>query len=150
MLYHRVDFSWTDILYRVPVNERPIDPPEEDNEDEPYLDYSDIPSSSFIDSSLESTDTMDIQQDIVDNSNPDIESPPRELETRQDTDKVEDTTSPIDNVNVFAAEKIVKKRTRKGKVEYLVKWANHPSSDNTWEPSENILDSRLIEIFERK
>ncbi|KXJ06914.1 hypothetical protein AC249_AIPGENE11512 [Exaiptasia diaphana] len=94
-------------------DERPIDPPEEDNEDEPYLDYSDIPSSSFIDSSLESTDTMDIQQDIVDNSNLDTGSPPRELETRQDTDKVEDTTSPIDNVNVFAAEKIVKKRTRK-------------------------------------
>ncbi|KXJ08004.1 hypothetical protein AC249_AIPGENE7953 [Exaiptasia diaphana] len=69
-------------------DERPIDPPEEDNEDEPYLDYSDIPSSSFIDSSLESTDTIDIQQDIVDNCNPDTERPPEELETQQDTDKI--------------------------------------------------------------
>ncbi|KAL8608981.1 hypothetical protein ACOMHN_062864 [Nucella lapillus] len=48
---------------------------------------------------------------------------------------------------VFAAERILKKRTRKGKPEYLVKWKGWSPRYNTWEPEENILDQRLIESF---
>ncbi|XP_015920855.2 polycomb group protein Pc [Parasteatoda tepidariorum] len=49
---------------------------------------------------------------------------------------------------VFDAEYIQKKRIRRGKVEYLVKWKGWSSRYNTWEPEENILDVRLFEAFE--
>ncbi|CAE1176042.1 CBX8 [Acanthosepion pharaonis] len=48
---------------------------------------------------------------------------------------------------VFAAERIQKRRIRKGKVEFYVKWKGWSPRYNTWEPEENILDSRLIEAF---
>jgi len=51
---------------------------------------------------------------------------------------------------VFAAEKISKKRLRKGKVEYLVKWQDWSNKYCTWEPEENILDARLIDQFNQK
>ncbi|GFR69679.1 chromobox protein 8 [Elysia marginata] len=57
---------------------------------------------------------------------------------------------------VFAAECIQKRRVRKGKVEYFVKWKGWSINDlrycryNTWEPEENILDSRLIDQFKRE
>ncbi len=39
----------------------------------------------------------------------------------------------------YEVEKIVNKRTNVyGLVEYLVKWKNFPSSDNTWEPKKNL------------
>uniref|UniRef100_A0A224YJT9 Chromobox protein 8 n=1 Tax=Rhipicephalus zambeziensis TaxID=60191 RepID=A0A224YJT9_9ACAR len=49
---------------------------------------------------------------------------------------------------VFAAECIQKKRIRKGRVEYYVKWRGWSHKYNTWEPEENILDGRLLEAFE--
>ncbi|XP_077489798.1 uncharacterized protein LOC144100809 [Amblyomma americanum] len=49
---------------------------------------------------------------------------------------------------VFAAENIQRKRIRKGRVEYLVKWRGWSHKYNTWEPEENILDGRLLEAFE--
>ncbi|KAF2365980.1 Chromo domain [Trinorchestia longiramus] len=49
---------------------------------------------------------------------------------------------------VYAAECILKKRQRRGRLEYLVKWKGWSSKHNTWEPSENILDVRLLEAFE--
>ena len=39
----------------------------------------------------------------------------------------------------YEVEKIVNKRTNVyGLVEYLVKWKNFPSTDNTWEPKKNL------------
>ncbi|KAH1015928.1 hypothetical protein HUJ04_007237 [Dendroctonus ponderosae] len=49
---------------------------------------------------------------------------------------------------VYAAERIMKKRNRKGIVEFYVKWKGWSQKHNTWEPEENILDARLIELFE--
>ncbi|EEB09838.1 chromobox protein, putative [Pediculus humanus corporis] len=49
---------------------------------------------------------------------------------------------------VYAAERIMKKRIRRGKVEYFVKWKGWSQKHSTWEPEENILDGRLIDIFE--
>ena len=48
---------------------------------------------------------------------------------------------------VFAVEAITKKRLRKSKVEYLVKWKGYSPRYSTWEPEENILDPRLIQQF---
>ncbi|GIX74043.1 chromobox protein homolog 6 [Caerostris darwini] len=49
---------------------------------------------------------------------------------------------------VYAAECVQKKRTRRGRAEYLVKWKGWSTRYNTWEPEENILDVRLLEAFE--
>jgi len=51
---------------------------------------------------------------------------------------------------VFAAERITKKRLKNGQIEYLVKWKGWSPKYSTWEPEENILDPRLIEIFKEK
>ncbi|XP_028992433.1 chromobox protein homolog 8b [Betta splendens] len=51
---------------------------------------------------------------------------------------------------VFAAESIIKRRIRKGRIEYLVKWKGWSPKYSTWEPEENILDSRLFAAFEQK
>ncbi|XP_060951287.1 chromobox protein homolog 6a [Limanda limanda] len=51
---------------------------------------------------------------------------------------------------IFAAEAILKRRVRKGSLEYLVKWKGWAMKHSTWEPEENILDDRLIMGFEQK
>uniref|UniRef100_A0A672FTT2 Chromobox homolog 7b n=1 Tax=Salarias fasciatus TaxID=181472 RepID=A0A672FTT2_SALFA len=51
---------------------------------------------------------------------------------------------------VFAVESIVKKRVRKGNVEYLLKWKGWPPKYSTWEPEEHILDKRLVQAYEEK
>ncbi|TRY77518.1 hypothetical protein DNTS_028237 [Danionella cerebrum] len=51
---------------------------------------------------------------------------------------------------VFAVESILKKRVRKGHVEYLLKWKGWPPKYSTWEPEEHILDPRLVLVFEEK
>lgn len=51
---------------------------------------------------------------------------------------------------VFRVESILKKRKKKSKIEYYVKWNGWSSSHNTWEPDENIIDRALIEDFNRR
>lgn len=51
---------------------------------------------------------------------------------------------------VFAVESIIKKRVRKGHVEYLLKWTGWPPKYSTWEPEEHILDPRLVLAYEEK
>ncbi|XP_062859196.1 chromobox protein homolog 7 [Trichomycterus rosablanca] len=51
---------------------------------------------------------------------------------------------------VFAVESIIKKRVRKGNVEYLLKWKGWPPKYSTWEPAEHILDPRLVLAYEEK
>lgn len=51
---------------------------------------------------------------------------------------------------VFAAESIIKRRIRKGRIEYLVKWKGWSPKYSTWEPEENILDDRLLAAFEQR
>ncbi|XP_051571513.1 E3 SUMO-protein ligase CBX4-like [Myxocyprinus asiaticus] len=52
--------------------------------------------------------------------------------------------------HVFAVEGIEKKRLRKGRIEYLVKWRGWAAKFNTWEPEENILDPRLLVAFQNR
>nr|AAI54356.1 Zgc:111978 [Danio rerio] len=51
---------------------------------------------------------------------------------------------------VFAAESIIKRRIRRGHMEYLVKWKGWSPKYSTWEPEENILDPRLFVAFEER
>ncbi|XP_036830502.1 E3 SUMO-protein ligase CBX4 [Oncorhynchus mykiss] len=57
---------------------------------------------------------------------------------------------PAAGEHVFAVEGIEKKRIRKGKIEYLVKWRGWSPKYNTWEPEENILDPRLLVAFQNR
>lgn len=138
----------------VDPDERPIDPPEEEV-NEPYLDHSDIPDDSFTedyDNNEQDNKSEESEQLVPDTHDENVgiataEHNPIKVVHLPDSASREHQTSLIDNTNVFAAEGILRKRTRKGKTQYLIKWANHPHSANTWEPEENILDDRLIQAF---
>ncbi|XP_071813231.1 uncharacterized protein [Apostichopus japonicus] len=51
---------------------------------------------------------------------------------------------------IYIADSIRKKRLRKGRVEFLVKWKGWTNRHNTWEPEDNILDKQLVQEFENK
>ena len=55
----------------------------------------------------------------------------------------------VDNKSIFRAEKILKRRKRKGKTQYYVKWLGYPEEQSTWEPEDNIYDKSLVEMFEQ-
>ena len=49
----------------------------------------------------------------------------------------------------YEVEKIISKRIRKGKVEYLVKWKGWENpEDNTWEPTANLECKELMDEYE--
>ena len=39
----------------------------------------------------------------------------------------------------FVVERLVEKRKKRGKVEFLVKWRGYPTSANTWEPRQRLI-----------
>lgn len=50
----------------------------------------------------------------------------------------------------FKVEKIIDKRkTKRGKIEYLIKWEGYPDEDNTWEPEDNCECKERMEEFEK-
>ena len=48
---------------------------------------------------------------------------------------------------LFAVEKILKKRKRKSKTEYLVSWSGYGEADNTWEVKGNVCDCQAFQEF---
>ena len=50
--------------------------------------------------------------------------------------------------DIYKVQKLVDKRKRKGKIEYLVQWFRCSSKENSWEPKSNIIDKTLIKDFE--
>jgi len=50
----------------------------------------------------------------------------------------------------FTVEKILDKRVRNSKVEYLIKWEGYPDTENTWEPQENLDCPDIISAYEER
>jgi transposase InsO family protein len=51
----------------------------------------------------------------------------------------------------FVVESVLRKRLRRGRPEYLVKWRGYPPEDNTWVPVGNLLNAReSVTEFERR
>lgn len=59
-----------------------------------------------------------------------------------------ESAEPEEKGDVFTVEKIVGKRKRRGKVEYLIKWEGYPEASNTWEKQEDVFCTELIQAFE--
>ncbi|XP_065197858.1 chromobox protein homolog 3-like isoform X2 [Sycon ciliatum] len=53
-----------------------------------------------------------------------------------------------DEPEEYTVEKILGKRVKNGRIEYLLKWNGFPDSDNTWEPKENLICQELLEEYE--
>lgn len=55
---------------------------------------------------------------------------------------------PISGTDIYAAERILKERTKDGINQYYIKWRGYPSCWNSWEPEENILNSEILPLWE--
>ena len=58
----------------------------------------------------------------------------------------------MDGEEEFEVEKIIdmKQMGRGHKTYYLIKWKGYPTSDNSWEPRENIHAEELIREFQNR
>ena len=142
--------------------DRPILPPIDDDPNEPTLLESDLPDASFEQPSHPVAEAISPggALDATPNNVTDDSSPPDDdNEDNSETDVLDsEVVAPPNNVavdsldlnqdsDVYTVKKIVKKRQRNGKVQYLVKWAGFPASQSTWEPEEHILDVHLFLII---
>ena len=82
----------------------------------------------------------------------DVEEEAEEEVEEDGENYVEEESEYADDMDeqIYTVEKIVKMRIKNGVKEYRVKWLNCPSSDNTWEPENNIFDKDVIINYEKK
>ncbi|UJR33540.1 hypothetical protein I4U23_020982 [Adineta vaga] len=81
---------------------------------------------------------------IIDDSD---EKDDKSSEKRSANNADTDSDSDLDE-ELYTVEKIIKMRTtKKGKVQYLLKWKGFSESENTWEPAENLECPELVAAF---
>ena len=117
--------------------DRPIGQPLQDVEED-YLAEDDLPLDSF---QTDDNATVAKAEHAPHKFKAELGAEHRDDETHLDDSFI------IDNESVFRVENILATRLRRGKRQYLVKWEGYPSTENTWEPEDNILDSQLIDNF---
>ena len=134
--------------------DRPIGQPLQDVEED-YLAEDDLPLDSFETDHNATVANAEHDNQAVPHekeAKPDVRVAPHEFkaelgaEHRDDETDLDDSFI-IDNESVFRVENILATRLRGGKRQYLVNWEGYPSTENTWEPEDNILDSQLIDNF---
>ena len=98
---------------------RPIEPLIDDDPSEPYLDESDIPADSF-----EVSESSSHDNDTNVTAEKHDACPPSHLQeaVESSNQQLDDDHVVTDNQSIFAAERILKKRKRKDKMQYKVKW----------------------------
>ena len=86
-------------------------------------------------------------EDVVDEDCPEDSFAP--LMASQEANKVppavhdQSSTPVIDPNCMYKVEKVLRGRYRDNTLQYLIKWQNFPSSENTWEPVENLNQATL-------
>jgi len=63
-------------------------------------------------------------------------------------DKMEIDEDSDDPNQEYEVERILQKREKGKRIEYLIKWKGYPSSSNTWEPKENLFCPAILQEFE--
>ncbi|KAF8052282.1 hypothetical protein N665_1576s0003 [Sinapis alba] len=83
----------------------------------------------------------DMEEEEEDDEEEDDEEEERGEEAKEERSKLDE--------GYFEIEAIRRKRVRKGKVQYLIKWRGWPETANTWEPLENLQSiADVIDSFE--
>lgn len=70
-------------------------------------------------------------------------------DTESEKDSVKSNSEDLQEEE-YVVERIIDKRTVKGKIEYYLKWKGYNDNENTWEPKENLDCPDLIEAFEKE
>ena len=53
-------------------------------------------------------------------------------------------------VEEFKIEKVLKKRYKRGRLQYFIKWSGYPNSENSWNDNDDIKDRKHIRMFEKQ